>query len=54
MKMYSMLEGFVDNKYLKRLSSLEQVKKYVGGDPVVSKLGAASKTKQTHDWRTAE
>ena len=41
---HAMIEGFVNKKYLKRLSSLQQVKRYVGGDSAVSKLGAVVKT----------
>ena len=41
----TVIDGYIAKNYLKVFSDLESVKRYVGGDPIVSKLGLVVKDK---------
>eukprot|EP00435_Cladocopium_sp_Y103_P074415 s25_g48.t1 len=46
---FDTLEGYHQKGFLHKFSKLEDVKKYVGGDPVLSKLGCIKKAKLNMD-----
>ena len=50
----SLIKDYADKDYLATFNSLEEVRKYVGGDPVVSKLGVVVKwvwNPTMHEWK---
>ena len=50
----SLIKDYADKDYLEQFDSLEEVRRYVGGDPVVSKLGIVVKwvwNPTMHEWK---
>ena len=41
----AVIDGYISKRYQKVFDDLEAVKRYVGGDPIVSKLGLVIKDK---------